>query len=304
MKVDCIIPLYNKKNFIVNSINSALDQNSKKFNKIIIINDGSTDGGDLLINKIFQQNNCVEIYNQINYGSSEARNLGIKFSKADFIVFLDADDQLHNKYLECLYLMLNKHPSSKIFSAKHYNIYKNVDLIENSKNIKLSNANIIKLNDPIFKYSFNPRIFCSSGICIERKLIKNNLFPNNANVGEDIYIWLKIFIENHLIYYDQELIFIFKISENRSIQLYKEIPFYLKKIKEFQFVKKISYKIYFLISSLIFLYQIKQDNKFLQEYLRVIRKQSLVYYYILKLFDNVIFYNFYKILKVLKGGNF
>ena len=72
---------------------------------------------------------------------------------------MDADDQLHSKYLACLYLMLNKFPNSKIFSAKHYNIYKNLDLIENSKNIKLFNANIIKLHKPILKYSFNQRIF-------------------------------------------------------------------------------------------------------------------------------------------------
>ena len=44
MKIDCVIPLYNKKNFILNSVNSALNQKINKFNKIIIINDGSTDG--------------------------------------------------------------------------------------------------------------------------------------------------------------------------------------------------------------------------------------------------------------------
>ena len=302
MKVDCIIPLYNKKNFIINSINSALNQKLKKFNKIIVINDGSTDGGDLLINKIFQSNECVEIYNQTNSGSSEARNLGVKYSKADFVVFLDADDQLHSKYLTCLYLMLNKFPNSKIFSAKHYNIYKNLDLIENSKNMKLFNANIIKSHNPILKYSFNQRIFCSSGICIERKLIQNNLFPKNANVGEDIYTWLNIFKENHLIYYDAELIFIFKISENRSIQLYKEVPYYLKKINEFKSVGKMSYKIYFFISSLIFLYQIKKDVNFSQKYLNIIKEQSSIYYNILKLLNNAVVYNLYKIFKERKDN--
>ena len=246
MKIDCIIPLYNKKNFILNSVNSALNQKLKKFNKILIINDGSTDGGDLFIDKIFKNNNNVEIINQNNSGASEARNKGIKLSEADFVVFLDADDQLHEKYLICLHMMLSQHPNTNIFSAQHFNIFKNIELIKNTKNIRLFKSKIIKLNDPILKYSFNQRIFCSSGICIKRNLIKNNLFPKNINVGEDIYTWLKLFKENHLVYYDAELIFIFKISENRSIELFKEIPFYLKKINEFQSINKMSFKIYFL----------------------------------------------------------
>ena len=126
MKIDCIIPLYNKKNFILNSVNSALNQKLKKFNKILIINDGSTDGGDLFIDKIFKNNNNVEIINQNNSGASEARNKGIKLSEADFVVFLDADDQLHEKYLICLHMMLSQHPNTNIFSAQHFNIFKNI----------------------------------------------------------------------------------------------------------------------------------------------------------------------------------
>ena len=43
-------------------------------------------------------------------GSSIARNVGIKNSNADFLVFLDADDQLHEKYLVCLHLMKFHNP--------------------------------------------------------------------------------------------------------------------------------------------------------------------------------------------------
>ena len=297
MKIDCIIPLYNKRNFILSSVNSAINQKIKKFNKILIINDGSTDGGDLFINRMFKNNNNVEIINQNNSGASEARNTGIKSSDADFIVFLDADDQLHEKYLLCLHMMLCKYPNTNIFSAQHFNIFKNTELIENTKSIRLFKSKIIKLNDPILKYSFNQRIFCSSGICIKRNLIKNNLFPKNINIGEDIYTWLRIFKKNHLVYYDSELIFIFKISENRSIELFKEIPFYLKKINEFESINKLSFKIYFFVSSLIFLYQVKKDFDLYHLYLSTISRESKFYYFVLKIFDNIVFYNLYKKFK-------
>ena len=64
------------------------------------------------------------------------------------------------------------------------------------------------------------------------------LFPKNINVGEDIYVWLKIFKNNELILYNKELVYIFKISENRSIDIFQEIPYFFKKIYEFKRLKK------------------------------------------------------------------
>ena len=55
-------------------------------------------------------------------------------------------------------------------------------------------------------------------------------FLKNINVGEDIYTWLKIFKNNELVLYNKELIYIFKISENRSIDIFHEIPYYFKNI--------------------------------------------------------------------------
>ena len=99
MIVDCIIPLFNKKNYISKAIESLINQRIKKFNNIIIVNDGSTDGSDLIVEKLSKKYPSIKLINQINLGSSMARNVGIKNSNADYLVFLDADDQLNNKYL-------------------------------------------------------------------------------------------------------------------------------------------------------------------------------------------------------------
>ena len=65
---------------------------------------------------------------------------------------------------------------TQIFFRHNILIFLKIELIKNTKNIRLFKSKIIKLNDPILKYSFNQRIFCSSGTCIKRNLIKNNLF--------------------------------------------------------------------------------------------------------------------------------
>ena len=296
MIVDCIIPLFNKRNFILKAIKSAINQKIKKFNNIIIINDGSTDGGDLVIEDLSKKYPSIKIINQNNMGSSIARNEGIKNSDADYIVFLDADDQLHEKYLLALNLMKKKHPEAKVFSTRHINIYKNLELIENSKKIKIYKSNIIEEKNPILKYSFDPKLFCSSGICIERKIFTNIKFPKSINVGEDIYTWLRIFETEKLIYFDKELITISKISENRSIEIFNETPFYLKKISEFNLKINKAYFIYFLISSIIYLYQNKEEFN-LKNFLNLIKKQSYIIYLILLIFNNPFLFKIYQIFK-------
>lgn len=303
MFVDCIIPLFNKKNYISKAIESAINQKIKKFNNIIIVNDGSTDGSDVIVEKLSKKHPSLRIINQINLGSSEARNVGIKNSNADYLVFLDADDQLHSKYLFCLHLMKFHNPDCKVFSTKHLNIYNNKEIIENSNNLKIFKSKIIKLNNPILNYSINPKLFCSSGICIERNLILNNLFPKNINVGEDIYTWLKIFQYNKLVLYNKELIYIFKISENRSIDIFQEIPYFFSKIYEFKKLKKISYNFYFLISSLIYSFQTRPNVRLNKEFLILIKSQSLSIFFFLKIFNNYLTdktYNYYKKLKYKK----
>ena len=303
MIVDCVIPLFNKKNYISKAIESAINQKIKKFNNIIIVNDGSTDGSDLIVEKLSKKYPSIKLINQINLGSSMARNVGIKNSNADYLVFLDADDQLHSKYLFCLNLMKFHNPDCKVFSTKHCNVYNNKEIIENSNNLKIFKSKIIKLNNPILNYSVNPKLFCSSGICIERNLILNNLFPKNVNVGEDIYTWLKIFQHNKLILYNKELIYIFKISENRSIDIFQEIPYYFKKIYEFNKLKRNSYYIYFLISSLIYFFQTKPNIRLSEKFLNLIKSQSPSIFFFLKIFNNDLTdktYNYYKKTKYKK----
>ena len=77
--------------------------------------------------------------------------------------------------------MYSQYSDDKIFSTKHYNVYKNKQLINNFGDFKLLKSKIIKLKDPILNYSFTPKIFCSSGICIEKKLAAKNPFPENIN---------------------------------------------------------------------------------------------------------------------------
>lgn len=98
MKVSIIIALYNTEKYIkkclLSVINSSLLYSDYE---IIVINDGSSDNSQKIVEKLILENPSVNInlINKINGGQSAARNLGIQIAKGDYLFFLDSDDYIN-----------------------------------------------------------------------------------------------------------------------------------------------------------------------------------------------------------------
>ncbi len=89
-----IIPSYNYAAFLAEAVNSALRQSHSNI-EVIIVDDGSTDNTAAIAQRLMQEDVRVRYVYQANQGLSAARNTGIKNTKGEFLVFLDADDVLH-----------------------------------------------------------------------------------------------------------------------------------------------------------------------------------------------------------------
>ena len=92
-KTSIIIPAYNAQSYIERAIESALRQTYDDI-EIIIINDGSTDKTGEIIEEYSQKHTNIKVISTDNGGVSRARNIGIDNSSGEYIVFLDADDEL------------------------------------------------------------------------------------------------------------------------------------------------------------------------------------------------------------------
>ena len=96
--VSIIIPTYNRREYIERAVQSILRQTYKNY-EIIIVDDGSTDNTQEIIQKLEMKESRIHyIKQEQNQGASHARNIGMQEAQYDYIAFLDSDDEwLPNK---------------------------------------------------------------------------------------------------------------------------------------------------------------------------------------------------------------
>lgn len=99
--IDVVIPAYNASLFIVKTLRSVATQTVLP-TRIIVVDDGSTDDTVKIVNYFYQNNPNLDIVciQQKNAGPSAARNNGIRATKAEYVAFIDADDEWKPTKLE------------------------------------------------------------------------------------------------------------------------------------------------------------------------------------------------------------
>lgn len=115
--ISIIIPLYNKEECIVRTIESILDQEFVDY-EIVIVDDGSTDNSVSVLREL--NDNRIKLYLKQNGGPSSARNYGVKHAIGKWAIFLDADDLLEKDALNICEKLIRKVPSCDFFCCNHY----------------------------------------------------------------------------------------------------------------------------------------------------------------------------------------
>ncbi len=217
-----VIPLYNKEEFIKNTINSALKQDFTNY-EIVIVDDGSTDQSLSIVENINDKK--IKVYSQKNSGVSTARNNGIKFAKGKYIAFLDADDYWFPNHLTELNRSITAYPKHKIF-CNNYKIETKKNIYKKNNFSYLPNSKVadIYVIENYFKSSLIADIAWTSAVCIEKKLIidENFFFDPDIISIQDIDLWTRLGIKHSFIFNKRETtiyaLFIFNsLSDSKNI---------------------------------------------------------------------------------------
>lgn len=90
MLVTVVIPSYNRMHTLSRALDSVFAQTASMTLEVIVVDDGSTDGTQQLVESRYPQLVYIQ---QANQGVSAARNTGIKRARGDWVAFLDSDDE-------------------------------------------------------------------------------------------------------------------------------------------------------------------------------------------------------------------
>ena len=143
-KISIYIPTYNSDDTIEESINSVINQ-SKKFDQIIIIDDGSTDNTKNILKKF---NNIEIITNTKNLGIGKSRNIGVNACRNDLVASIDSDVVIEKSWLENIVKIFKEKNSVYCCGNLKEKYLKNIYNQWRSKNYKLNWGETDVLNPP------------------------------------------------------------------------------------------------------------------------------------------------------------
>jgi len=109
-----VIPIYNKAPYLRRALDSVYAQTCPA-DEIIVVNDGSTDGGEHIAKA--QNDPRVRVIDQSNQGVSVARNVGIENATQPYVAFLDADDEWLPGFLAQIKQMIERCPEAGLYGT-------------------------------------------------------------------------------------------------------------------------------------------------------------------------------------------
>lgn len=101
MKYSIIVPVYNSESVISDTLDRLLDYPNLDY-EVIAVNDGSTDNTLAVLTQKQLTHKKLKVINQDNMGPSGARNTGLQSATGEWILFVDADDQLDTEIFDFL----------------------------------------------------------------------------------------------------------------------------------------------------------------------------------------------------------
>lgn len=200
-KISIIVPIYNVDKYLERCIDSILNQKFNDF-EVILVNDGSTDKSGIICDMYAKQDNRVIVKHKNNGGQSDARNLGIKIAKGEFIGFVDGDDMIEYDMYDTLYSLIKEHDAD-IATGRTLTV-KSKDSVK----IELTNKVKVYSNKEAIKVTYDGGL---SGYSPCNKLYRKALFDNVefpiGRIYEDASILYKLYMNSEKIVFIDKYIY-------------------------------------------------------------------------------------------------
>lgn len=274
--VSIIIPCFNSKKWISQTLNSVVSQTYKNW-ECIIVDDGSTDEVEKELSKWLIKDCRFKVLRQDNQGVATARNNGIEASQGEILLTLDSDDLISADYLELAVEIFNSNPSAKVIYSRA-NKFGEINKEWNLPQYSIKN---LAINNVIF----------NAGFFRKSDWLNVGGFDSNINGMEDWEFWIAILKEGGEVVKIDKVCFHYRIRKNSrnhklnkmqidDVQKYitlKHIDFYMDQFGSYPSLAKKVEDI-----KLSFAYKLKSEkfiiNLFTKRFLGFIIFKNVKYY--------------------------
>lgn len=141
-KVSIIVPVFNTEKYLKKCLDSLINQTLDDID-VIIVNDGSTDNSEKIINEYLEKyNDKITYIYQTNSGQAKARNKALKYAKGEYISFVDSDDFVDLNMYEIMYNKAKDNDLDIVICGFNM-VYEDGRVLERSNYKELCDDNII-----------------------------------------------------------------------------------------------------------------------------------------------------------------
>ena len=203
--VSIIIPTYNYGHFLRKAVDSVLSQTYPNI-EMIVVDDGSTDDTAAIIGSYGQH---LTYLRQENRGASAARNLGICFSRGDYIAFLDADDRYRSNNIEKKIEFLQHH-------REYRWVYSDWVWIDENNQVKALGSEDrntlahLKASGDVFLWTLLDKRLSTNVFLYEKEMVvQAEGFDERLTIREDYDLYLRLAHQHPIGYIDEPLVEIY-----------------------------------------------------------------------------------------------
>lgn len=212
-KLNIIIPMYNAEKFIDRTVSSIIQSNlPTDFYDILIVNDGSTDNSQMLVEIMMKSIPNLRLINQENGGSSVARNTGIDNSDSEYIWFFDSDDK-SEKNLSIITQLITEYTDVDIFDFEYNWVNEKNEIFgHGSSHPSVTHNQVIKGRDAILQ-GYTAGSVC--GLILKREFLNESHFRFKVGITQqDVELSYHLFAYAHRVMFRYEVIYNYMIRQN------------------------------------------------------------------------------------------